>query len=82
MKTIAIPEFDESPALDAAIFEGLHSPHQRDDAFVMDRICQNAGSVASVWKYQLQVWVSGVGRKIPKNSMNRVLNPKGSIRSC
>jgi putative addiction module CopG family antidote len=35
-------EFDESPALEAAILEGVHSPHVPYDASVLDRIRQNA----------------------------------------
>jgi hypothetical protein len=39
-------EFDESPALEAAILEGVASPHQPYNDSVMDRIRQNARSVA------------------------------------
>ncbi len=35
-------EFDESPALEAAILEGIASPHSPYDECVMDRIRQNA----------------------------------------
>ena len=35
-------EFDESPALEAAILEGVVSPHQAYDASVMERIRKNA----------------------------------------
>jgi putative addiction module CopG family antidote len=46
LRVLERQEFDESPALEAAILEGIHSPHQRYDASVMDRIRQNAGSMA------------------------------------
>ena len=36
-------EFDESPALEAALLEGVRSPHHPYDASVLDRIRQNAG---------------------------------------
>jgi hypothetical protein len=39
--TVTLP-----PALEAAILEGVHSPHQRYDTSVMDRIRQNARSIA------------------------------------
>ncbi len=39
-------EFDESPALEAALLEGVRSPHRPYDASVMDRIRQNARSQA------------------------------------
>jgi len=39
-------EFDESPALEAALLEGVRSPHRPYDASVMDRIRQNARSMA------------------------------------
>lgn len=35
-------EFDESPALEAAILEGVRSPHQVYDASTLDRIRQSA----------------------------------------
>lgn len=35
-------EFDESPALEAALLEGVRSPHRPYDASVMDRIRRNA----------------------------------------
>jgi hypothetical protein len=38
--------FDESPALEAAILEGVDSPHQPYDTSVMERIRQNARSIA------------------------------------
>jgi putative addiction module CopG family antidote len=46
LRVLERQEFDESPALEAAILEGVHSPHQRYDASVMDRIRQNARSIA------------------------------------
>ncbi len=39
-------EFDESPALEAAILEGVRSPHRTYDASVMDSIRQDARSQA------------------------------------
>jgi hypothetical protein len=39
-------EFDESPALEAAILEGVASPHLPYDASVMDRVRHNARSLA------------------------------------
>jgi putative addiction module CopG family antidote len=39
-------EFDESPALEAAILEGVVSPHQAYDASVMERIRKNARASA------------------------------------
>lgn len=39
-------EFDESPALEAAVLEGVASPHRPYDASVMDRIRQSARSLA------------------------------------
>lgn len=39
-------EFDESPALEAAILEGVRSPHRSYDASVMDSIRRNARSPA------------------------------------
>jgi putative addiction module CopG family antidote len=39
-------EFDESPALEAAILEGVTSPHQPYDASVMDRIRESARALA------------------------------------
>lgn len=35
-------EFDESPALEAALLEGVRSPHQPYDASVLERIRQTA----------------------------------------
>lgn len=39
-------EFDESPALEAAILEGIDSPHQPYDSAVLNRIRHNARSKA------------------------------------
>ncbi len=39
-------EFDESPALEAALLEGVRSPHVPYDAVVLDRIRQNAKAQA------------------------------------
>lgn len=38
-------EFDESPALEAALLEGVLSPHRPYDASLMDRIRENARSL-------------------------------------
>jgi putative addiction module CopG family antidote len=38
-------EFDESPALEAAILEGVRSPHNPYDATMLDRIRQEARSM-------------------------------------
>ncbi len=35
-------EFDESPALEVALLEGVRSPHQPYDATVLERIRQGA----------------------------------------
>ena len=39
-------EFDESPALEAALLEGVCSPHAPYDATVLDRIRRNAKAQA------------------------------------
>jgi putative addiction module CopG family antidote len=39
-------EFDESPALEAAILEGVRSPHVPYDVSVLDRIRQTARTTA------------------------------------
>jgi putative addiction module CopG family antidote len=39
-------EFDESPALEAAILEGVRSPHVPYDVSVLDRIRQTALTTA------------------------------------
>lgn len=39
LRVLEHQEFDESPALEAAILEGVHSPHQAYDASTLDR-CQ------------------------------------------
>lgn len=36
-------EFDESPALEAALLEGVRSPHTAYDQTTLDRVRQNAG---------------------------------------
>ncbi len=46
LRVLERQEFDESPALEAALLEGVHSPHQPYDASVLDRIRQNARSQA------------------------------------
>jgi len=46
LRVLERQEFDESPALEAAILEGVRSPHRPYDSSVMDRIRQNAGSEA------------------------------------
>ena len=46
LRALERQEFDESPALEAAILEGVASPHLPYDPSVMDRIRQNARSIA------------------------------------
>lgn len=41
LRVLEHQEFDESPALEAAILEGVRSPHVPFDASVLDRIRQN-----------------------------------------
>ena len=45
LRVLERQEFDESPALEAAILEGVSSPHQPYDASVMDRVRHNARSI-------------------------------------
>jgi putative addiction module CopG family antidote len=42
LRVLEQQEFDESPALEAAILEGVHSPHTPYDISVLERIRQNA----------------------------------------
>jgi putative addiction module CopG family antidote len=42
LRVLEHQEFDESPALEAALLEGVRSPHVPYDASVLDRIRQNA----------------------------------------
>ena len=46
LRVLERQEFDESPALEAAILEGVRSPHRPYDVSVMDCIRQNARSSA------------------------------------
>jgi len=46
LRVLERQEFDESPALEAAILEGVASPHQPYDAAILDRIRNNAHSKA------------------------------------
>lgn len=46
LRVLEHQEFDESPALEAAIMEGVRSPHVPYDASVLDRIRQNASAQA------------------------------------
>ncbi len=46
LRVLERQEFDESPALEAAILEGVASPHLPYDASVMDRVRHNARSLA------------------------------------
>jgi antitoxin ParD1/3/4 len=46
LRVLERQEFDESPALEAAILEGVASPHQPYDASLLDRIRRNARSSA------------------------------------
>jgi len=42
LRVLEHQEFDESPALEAAILEGVRSPHVHYDASLLDRVRQNA----------------------------------------
>jgi putative addiction module CopG family antidote len=42
LRVLEHQEFDESPALEAALLEGVRSPHRTYDASVLDQIRQNA----------------------------------------
>ena len=42
LRVLEHQEFDVSPALEAALLEGVRSPHVPYDASVLDRIRQNA----------------------------------------
>ena len=46
LRVLEQQEFDESPALEAAILEGVRSPHVPYDTSVLERIRQNARSQA------------------------------------
>ena len=46
LRVLEHQEFDESPALEAALLEGIRSPHALYDATVLERIRQNARSMA------------------------------------
>lgn len=46
LRVLEHQEFDESPALEAALLEGVRSLHVPYDATVLDRIRQNARSQA------------------------------------
>lgn len=46
LRVLERQEFDESPALEAAILEGVTSPHQPYDSSVMDRVRHNARALA------------------------------------
>lgn len=46
LRVLERQEFDECPALEAAILEGVASPHQPYDASLLDRIRRNARSSA------------------------------------
>lgn len=46
LRVLERQELDESPALEAAILEGVTSPHQPYDASVMDRIRLSVRSMA------------------------------------
>jgi len=46
LRVLEHQEFDESPALEAALLEGVRSPHVPYDASVLDRIRENASSQA------------------------------------
>ena len=42
LRVLEHQEFDESPALEAALLEGVRSPHRAYDASTLDRIRQSA----------------------------------------
>ena len=42
LRVLEHQEFDESPALEAALLEGVRSPHQTYDSAVLERIRQTA----------------------------------------
>ena len=42
LRVLEQQEFDESPALEAALLEGVRSPHQPYDASVLERIRKTA----------------------------------------
>lgn len=42
LRALERQEFDESPALEAAILEGINSPHNTYDLSVLDRVRQDA----------------------------------------
>ena len=42
LRVLERQEFEESPALEAALLEGVSSPHQPYDASVLERIRRNA----------------------------------------
>ena len=42
LRVLEHQEFDESPALEAALLEGVRSPHTPYDASVLERIRQSA----------------------------------------
>ena len=44
LRVLEHQEFDESPALEAALLEGVRSPHQTYDSAVLERIRQTAGA--------------------------------------
>jgi putative addiction module CopG family antidote len=46
LRVLEHQEFDESPALEAAILEGVRSPHVPYDDSVLDRIRRNARAQA------------------------------------
>lgn len=46
LRVLEHQEFNESPALEAALLEGVRSPHVPYDASVLERIRENARSQA------------------------------------
>ena len=46
LRVLEHQEFDESPALEAALLKGVRSPHVPFDATALDRIRQNARAQA------------------------------------
>lgn len=46
LRVLEHEEFDESPALEAALLEGVRSPHVPYDSTVLDRLRRNAKAQA------------------------------------
>ena len=46
LRMLECQEFDESPALEAALLEGMHSEHRTYDHKLLDRVRQSASASA------------------------------------